>query len=391
MIEAANSMEPRLTIEFAEGRPPALPAHEVSLGTLVSGAPLPELVSEVPTDLARPAYVRMSEQRDAQREGVRRVITRLVITTAALIAVSTAIIFALGHWLLGSPLRLLVAKVRRIGEGDLKHPLVLRHRDEMGLLAHELNAMCDQLAEARSRLVEEADARVRALDQLRHAERLSTLGRLAAGVAHELGTPLNVVSAQAKMIVTGESSGDEIREDAQVIIDQSDRMTHIIRQLLDFTRQRRSDRREEDVRAVVGAALDVLAPLAARSGVTCILEPGPPVFASVDPVQIQQVATNLIVNGMQAQPGGGEVRVRVASENDEAVCIRVEDHGEGMAPEILERVFEPFFTTKDVGHGSGLGLSVAHGIVEEHGGRIDARSKPGRGSVFSVYLPGGAT
>jgi two-component system NtrC family sensor kinase len=391
MIEAANSMEPRLTIEFIEGRPSANEGQPVSAATLLSDGPLPELVSEVPTDLSRSSFVRMSEKRDAQRERVRRVIIRLGVTTAALIAVSTAIIFALGQWLLGRPLRLLVTKVRRIGEGDLSAPLVLRHKDEMGVLAHELNAMCDQLGEARHRLVEEADARVRAVEQLRHADRLGTLGRLAAGVAHELGTPLNVVSAQAKMIVTGESAGEEVRQDAQVILDQSERMTHIIRQLLDFTRQRRSDRREEDVRAVVGAALDVLVPLAGRAGVKCVLETGPQALAAVDPVQIQQVVTNLIVNAVQSQPRGGEVRVRVEQSHAPGrdVCIRVEDRGEGMAPEVLERVFEPFFTTKDVGLGSGLGLSVAHGIVEEHGGRIEAHSTLGAGSVFLVYLPAG--
>jgi two-component system NtrC family sensor kinase len=390
MIDAANSMEPRVTIEFIEGRARHHAGHQVSLSALLSAAPLPELVSEVPTELARASYVRVSEKRDAQRERVRRVLVRQGITTAVLIAVSTAIIFALGQWFLGRPLRLLVAKVRRIGQGDLSGPLVLRHRDEMGLLAHELNAMCRQLDEARRELLEEGDARVRAVEQLRHAERLGTVGRLAAGIAHELGTPLNVVAAQAKMIVTGESSGDEVREDAQAILDQSERMTHIIRQLLDFTRQRRSDRRQEDVRAVVGAALHVLAPLASRSGVRCVLEPGPPSMASVDPVQIQQVVTNLVVNGVQAQPSGGEVRIHVELEGPPGrVCIRVEDRGQGMTPEVLERVFEPFFTTKDVGQGTGLGLSVAHGIVEEHGGRIEARSTQGGGSVFSVYLPAG--
>jgi two-component system NtrC family sensor kinase len=379
MIEAANNMYPRLTIEFVEGRPPAERAHAVGLGALLSDSPLPELVSHVPLRLERPSYVRMSENRDAQRERVHGVMLRWASTTVGLIAVSSAIIFALGHWFLGGPLRLLVAKVRRIGEGDLEAPLALRQSDEMGWLARELNAMCEQLGEARRRLVQEADARVRALEQLRHAERLGTLGRLAAGLAHELGTPLNVVSAQAKMIVTGESAGDEVREDAQIILDQSERMTHIIR------------RRLEDVRSVVGAALHVLAPLAARSGVKCVLDPGPATFAPVDPVQIQQVVTNLVVNGVQAQPRGGEVRVRIVQERepDESVCIRVEDQGEGMTADVLERAFEPFFTTKDVGQGSGLGLSVAHGIVEEHGGHIGVDSTPGRGSVFSVYLPAG--
>jgi signal transduction histidine kinase len=392
MIEAANSMEPRLTIEFVEGPAPRAVSQKVGLWAILSSAPLPELVSYVATDVGRTAHLQMSEKRQEQREYVRGSIYRLASTMMGLMAVSTAIIFSLGFWFLGRPLRLLVAKVRKIGEGDLSGELTLRQSDEMGVLAREVNAMCERLSEAQKRLLAEGEARVRAIEQLRHAERLGTLGRLAAGVAHELGTPLNVVTAQAKMIATGESEGDEVRADAQVILGQSERMAHIISQLLDFTRQRRSDRRQEDVRAVVSAALHVLAPLASRAHVRCTLAPGPPMLACIDPMQIQQVVTNLTVNAVQAQPKGGEVRVSVEAEDGSAssVVVHVEDHGEGMPPEVVERIFEPFFTTKDVGQGSGLGLSVAHGIVEEHGGHITVTSSVGKGTTFCVFLPTGA-
>jgi signal transduction histidine kinase len=292
----------------------------------------------------------------------------------------------------------LAEKARRVGRGDFSGPLALGRRDEMGELAAEMNAMCERLVEARAAVAAQAAARIAVLEQLRHADRLMTVGKLASGIAHELGTPLNVVEVRAGMIAAGEASGDEARAYARAVVEASEHMTRIVRQLLDFARPRGPDRAEEDVRRIAARTLELLEALAGKRGVALALRGGPPAVAEVDAGQLQQVLTNLVANAIQAMAGPGEVEVTVERRRASPpagsggaegvhVVVRVRDAGRGIAEEDLPHVFEPFFTTKDVGEGSGLGLSVAYGIVREHGGWMEAESRQGEGSVFSVYLP----
>jgi len=234
--------------------------------------------------------------------------------------------------------------------------------------------------------------------QLRHADRLNTVGKLASGVAHELGTPLAVIDGHAKRIVRRTPPPDTAH-DARVIVEQAARMAAIIRQLLDFARKRGAVRAPADVGALSRDTLRLLEPLAAKRGVVLrVDDAGGETRISVDAAQIQQVLTNLVMNGLQAMPGGGELRVAIeharrtpppwiGGGEAEYLLVRVVDHGAGIAPEHLPHVFEPFFTTKDVGEGTGLGLSVAHGIVAEHDGWIEATSELGAGATFTVYLP----
>jgi signal transduction histidine kinase len=169
-------------------------------------------------------------------------------------------------------------------------------------------------------------------------------------------------------------------------------MTAIIRQLLDFARRRTLRPSDVELGEPVRETLALVSALAARQQVSLRHVPRGSALARVDPVQLQQVLTNLVVNAVQAMPDGGEVRIETGQEDAEglagAAYVRVIDRGTGIAPEALPRIFEPFFTTKDVGQGTGLGLAVAHGIVEEHGGRIEVHSELGKGSTFTVRLPG---
>jgi two-component system NtrC family sensor kinase len=243
-------------------------------------------------------------------------------------------------------------------------------------LAEELNTMCDRLVAARERIATESAARLTALDQLRHADRLATIGQLASGVAHELGTPLNVVAGYAKMIASDEAP-DENRASARVIAEQAVRMTAIIRQLLDFARRNKPRLSLGDLAAVTKHTIEMLSHLAQQRRVELRLSsPRPSARVRMDEAQIQQAITNLILNAIQAMPGGGQ-HVRLA----------IHDQGPGIAPEHLSHIFEPFFTTKDVGEGTGLGLSVCYGIVQEHGGFIEVESAVGAGTRFSVFLP----
>ncbi|MBN2577219.1 MAG: HAMP domain-containing histidine kinase [Deltaproteobacteria bacterium] len=335
-------------------------------------------------------------ERDRQfREEIMQTLTRTALAAlAAFLAVAVA-----GYLFVGRPMRRLVAKARRIGAGDLTGPLDLHQNDEVGVLAKEINQMCERLAAAQARVEEETNQRLAASEQLRHADRLTTVGKLASGVAHELGTPLNVVSGRAKMILRGQVSGAELVESAQSIVDQTERMTGIIRQLLGFARRRKPEHRREGLRGVVERTISLLRPMAEKSGITCtIVREDPEPFADIDVSLIEQALTNLVVNAVQAMPGGGTLTIRsceevvsppagVAATAGSYACLHVEDTGVGMTSEQLRHAFEPFFTTKDVGSGTGLGLSVAHGIVRDHGGWLAAASAPEKGSRFSMYLP----
>jgi signal transduction histidine kinase len=316
---------------------------------------------------------------------VRSTIVDTAGTALALAILSASLAFLMGQWLVGARVRLLSEKARRIGVGDFTAPVVLSQRDELTELAHEINAMCDRLSAT--------------LQQLRHADRLATVGKLASGVAHELGTPLNVVSARARMIADGEANAEESREYAGVIVGATERMTKTIRQLMQFARRGRVEKTRRDLRELARETLDLLRPLADKSKITLELTEGDvDTTVNVDGAQIQQVITNLTMNAIQAMPQGGRVELDLSRSTvcapaeaggteTSALCLRVRDTGGGIASEHLQHVFEPFFTTKDVGEGTGLGLAVAYGIIREHGGWIAVDSRVGRGTTFSVFLP----
>ncbi len=357
------------------------------------------LVTRVPLrlDAGRAGFIEIRESLANRETYLRGTLVRHVIITCVLVLLCGSIILAGGSFMLGRPLRPLLDKLHRIGGGDWSGPLGMRQRDEIGTIAREVDAMCERLSDLHARAEREAEARIAALEQLRHADRLGTVGMLASGVAHELGTPLNVVAASARMIERGHSEGDDAKEDARVIVDQTERMTRIIRQLLDFARRRHPKKSAEPLEPLVDGTLHLLEGLASKSSVRLARLDGDAILAPVDAVQIQQVFTNLVVNAIQAQPSGGEVRVRIArstaappedaSRLGPHAAVEIEDDGPGIAPEVLGRVFEPFYTTKDVGEGTGLGLSVAYGIVRDHGGWIAVKSERGRGSRFEVHLP----
>jgi signal transduction histidine kinase len=208
-----------------------------------------------------------------------------------------------------------------------------------------------------------------------------------------------VASGRAHLISSDLSLRDDVRENARVVSEQLGRMTEIIRQLLDFSRRRRGRPTSADVRTLVGNTLELLSAMGGRRGIRFELEAPPePTTAEVDEAQLQQALTNIVLNGIQAMPRGGRMRVRITSVHRRPPAdvkgaegtyrqVEIEDDGEGIAPEHLPHIFEPFFTTKANGEGTGLGLSVAHGIITDHGGWIEVESTPGRGTRFRVYLP----
>lgn len=306
-------------------------------------------------------------------------------------AVSAFMLLVFGGWIIGRPINRLVEHTARLGEGDLQSRVYIDRRDELGDLATSMNRLAERLADARKKVEAETEARIAALEQLRHSERLATVGKLAAGVAHEIGTPLTVIRGRAAMITESVDCSSEDRTQGRIIVEQVDRIATIVRGLLDFARTGKNDSTHQpavDVRRLVQDTANLLAIAARKARVTFHLSvPSQPLLVDMDRNGMQQVLTNLVMNAIQASTQG-EIRIGCSlNPTEDAVLLWVEDEGCGISPEIRNRLFEPFFTTKDVGEGTGLGLAVAHGIVREHKGTIEVDTEPGKGSRFSITLP----
>lgn len=223
-------------------------------------------------------------------------------------------------------------------------------------------------------------------DQLRKTERLAELGTLASGMAHEIGTPMNVILGRAELLMR-KAKDEHTRTGLATIVTQVERITKIMNQLLSFARRRPSERRAVDLRTVVTDVLDVLQEKLRKQGIQVQRMEAPSLpRACADPDQMNQVLLNLVLNACQAMPDGGTLSLHLRPVGD-TVELRVQDTGCGMSEDDARKVFDPFFTTKPVGEGTGLGLTVVHGIIQEHEGTICISSVPGQGATFIVTLP----
>ncbi len=229
--------------------------------------------------------------------------------------------------------------------------------------------------------------------ELVHAERTSLLGQLASGIAHEIGTPLNVMSGNAQYLLRKGQLTESARAALKQIVKQAERVTEMIRQLLDFARPAEPRQVPFGMASVVQEALEMLSSVLERIEVRVDVDDAAPQVLG-DPRLIEHVLLNLIMNACQAMPEGGRLSVVVGvgsdsdadAADDTWVCCRVIDTGTGIAPENLRRIFEPFYTTKAHGHGTGLGLAIVERIVRQHQGKIDVSSRPGAGSSFTLRL-----
>jgi signal transduction histidine kinase len=224
-------------------------------------------------------------------------------------------------------------------------------------------------------------------EQLRHADRLATIGKLAAGVAHELNEPLGSILGFAQLAKKNAGMPKQAVQDLDRIVSASLHAREVIRKLMLFARQMPPRRTRLSLNQVVKEGLYLFEARCARQGINLELSLGqdlPEVYA--DATQLTQVLTNLVVNAIQAMPRGGKLSVATRADH-EAIVLRIEDTGEGMSPEVKKQIFLPFFTTKEADHGTGLGLAVVHGIVTAHRGTIQVDSRVGRGTRFGIRLP----
>lgn len=224
------------------------------------------------------------------------------------------------------------------------------------------------------------------LEQLRQTERLAELGTLASGMAHEIGTPMNVILGRAEYLMK-RTQEEQTKKGLETIVGQVERITKIMNQLLTFARRRPTERRPMDLRRTIEDCLEVVQDRLDRHHILVERTETPSLpLVHADPDHMTQVLLNLLINAMHAMPNGGTLRIGLERCGGQVKMI-VADTGHGIDKENLSKIFVPFFTTKEVGKGTGLGLTVVHGIIQEHGGSIAVESEPGRGTTFTLTLP----
>ena len=301
-----------------------------------------------------------------------------IVATAA--AASLALIFLVINAVL-RPIGAVVAMSRKVIAGNLSARVDIRPRGEMGVLCRAVDGMADALAEREEQLKRATS------QQLGRSEKLASVGRLAAGVAHEINNPLTGVLSFACMLREKENMDDQDREDLDLIVHETTRAAQIVRGLLDFARERQVVKTPLDLNEVVRQTMRLLGNQKAVQGIV-IVEDLADALPAVegDAHQIEQVMLNLAMNACEAMPNGGTLLISSLAA-DGKVIVKFTDTGCGIKEEHLDQIFEPFFSTKPVGKGTGLGLSVSYGIIEEHGGALEVESQEGKGSTFTVVLP----
>lgn len=300
------------------------------------------------------------------------------------------------------PISLLAKGMEEVASGNLDYAVKINTKDEFGELAKAFNAMTTDISKAKKELtewgntlekkVEEKTEEIRkAQSQLIQSEKLASLGRMAAGVAHEINSPLTGIVTFSHLLLNKFPEGSEEKEDIKVIIEQANRCSSIIRGLLGFARAASVEKSQVSVNDVVQSSLGMVRHKADFFKIQMALkleESLAPVMATAS--QLQQVFLNIIINATDAMDGVGRLAVttrRVIQDGKPFVEIEFTDTGHGISEENLPRIFEPFFTTKPVGKGTGLGLAVSHGIIEDHGGSIIVKSSAGVGTSFFIRLP----
>ena len=341
----------------------------------------------IPTRVALEIAFAAPDGATTDRQAIRDVLLRvgaLTVVLALLIAV------VLQRQVL-RPLAHLAHSIRALGEGHRGPPLPVKRRDELGELAEAFNRMTERLDEARQRVVTEGEHALDLEQQLRRAETLAVAGKLASGIAHEVGTPLNIISGRAEMVLASLPPDHPGREDLERIIQQIDRVSNIVRSLLDAVWLGKLEIQRVPVGLLIGRLLPLLEHVVRKRGIamtTSIPETLPDVAG--DPGRLQQVFINLLMNAVEATPDDGQIAIRAWAgphEGRAGVLVEVTDTGTGIPPDALGQVFEPFYTTKPVGQGTGLGLAISRDIIRDHGGTVVAQSRPGQGATFTVWLP----
>lgn len=310
-------------------------------------------------------------------------------TAAVVFLITVVLISGLVLWghrmTIGEPLERLREDMTKVGEGNRTLQASPGGPSEIAALGAQFETMVRSIEEAEEEIREREAEKRRLEEKLRRAEKLAAVGQLSAGVAHELGTPLSVIDGHAQRALRQESLPDRVAGALENIRGEVQRVEHIVNQLLDFGRRNPLQRRDVPASQLARIALEAVR--AGQSGAER-LKLSPPDASICLPVDVglmERALANLLENALEASPDG-PVRLSWHAEDDQVVFL-VDDSGPGIDVDVKPRLFEPFFTTKEVGEGTGLGLAVAHGIAEEHGGSIEVGESSLGGACFRIRLP----
>jgi two-component system NtrC family sensor kinase len=310
-------------------------------------------------------------------------------------------------WVVDRPIKSLKNGTEHLTQGELGYQIEVGSTDEVGDLARSFNGMSLQLRAANEEIVTWAKtledriaqktAELRnAHDHMLHVEKMASLGKMAAVVAHEVNNPLSGILTYAKLLRKWVGAGqvniekrDEAMECLDLIATESRRCGDLIKNLLSLSRTAPMNVQSTDLHSVIDRCLRLVRHQLDLNAVELQLRlAGDMPRVACDPAQIEQVLIALIMNAIDAMPrSGGNLWIETRMEDDTEALIQIRDDGSGIAPDILPHIFEPFLTTKEHGHGVGLGLAISRGIVERHNGRIEVESEPGRGTTFTIALP----
>ena len=349
---------------------------------------------------------------DVLRADLRSETISTVLSILTLIAGVAGVGWFLVHLYVGRPLSRLMMAMEDVRAGNLTANVFVQRTDEVGRLTAQFNSMVRELESAQRRLIEATESREALEAGLRRVDRLATLGQLSAGLAHEIGSPLQILNGRARALASRADLPPEIRRVAQVFEEhglrefrtqlrvfeeQSDRIAKIVEQLLSVARRKPAQWGEMDAGATVAPIVDLLEHEARRRAIRLEFErPSLPLKVVADVDQVQQVTLNLLSNAFRATPRGGRVRLTLAASSfktgdglheNPSVSLVVDDTGCGIPDELIGHIFEPFFTTWAEAGGAGLGLAVVKSIVDEHGGAIAVSSEKNAGTRFTVYFP----
>lgn len=329
-------------------------------------------------------------------------IAEAVALVGLIVAVTTMVVGLLAGRLISRPITKLLRGIDDVAKGDLSHVILSEHDDEIGAIATRFNDMTFSLRESRGETSRQNEAKLALEQRLGQTEKLATIGQLAAEIAHEVGTPLNVIAGRARSIQKKSRDHEAVEKNAEIVAEQTARITRIIQRLLDFTRRKvghTHGKAEVNVNELSLMTMELLQGQFSSAKVRTRLDraEGLPRVAG-DQDRLQQVMINLLLNAVQAMPEGGSLGVETAvvrrtrpgledGAEQSFVSFTVRDTGVGIPESSRDKIFDPFYTTKEGSGGTGLGLAVVSGIVKEHDGWIDIEANDGGGTVFRVFLP----
>lgn len=326
----------------------------------------------------------------------------LIIYVLSILIISAVVLGIILWNIISKPIQILRKGMKRVAAGELDYTVNIDTKDELGELANVFNNMTSELSKTKKELVDWGQTLEKKVEekteeikethaQLAHSAKLASLGRMAAGVAHELNSPLTGIITFGYLLLKRFPEGSRESKDIKVIIEQADRCSNIIKGLLRFARADTVDKELVNINDVLKSSLNLVSHKADFFNINIVMDLDKSLgLVKANPSQLQQVFLNMIVNAVDAMAGKGNLLVctRKVIENDKPFAeIKFTDTGCGISQENIEKIFEPFFTQKPAGKGIGLGLSISHGIINEHGGKILIKSKVGEGTSFYIRLP----